>query len=424
MKTIRWYAPPDDLRERFLSILGSWYYLSWLDSNQCNDDPYGEFEFIAACGNEGDEIVELEETSGHFLFGGINYSFLIQTEPIQQAIPAPRIQFPDLFFFKAQFVLLKRRGDDFVEIQAENPEQVQLLLQGPFSNLKVEISISSNPQSGISEEAYIEKVQKLQHLIREGEVYEANLSRCLYFTGKCSSPSLLFSSWVRNSPVPFSAYLKWGNKHIYSGSPERFLAHRSGQLISQPIKGTAPRAPMDSIRDQLLADALQQSEKDKAENVMIVDLVRNDLNRSCVPGTVQVPELFGLHSFPWVYHLISTITGTLRENCHPLQALRYAFPPGSMTGAPKVSAMKIINQLEPEGRGIFAGCLGYKLPNGDFDFNVLIRTLVYDSETDQFSYHAGGAITIDSDPIEEYQETVHKSNNLLSWLEQVSSKNL
>lgn len=421
MKTIRWYAPPDDLRERFLSTLGNWHYVSWLDSNQNTNDPYGQFEFIGAVGNAGDEAIDLEAIHPNYHFGGISYKYLTQTEPIGNPIPAARIQFPALFFFKARVVLLKRLNEDFVEIQAENPEHIQHLLQEAIPNLKIEISISGSPQSGISEEGYIEKVRKLQQLILEGEVYEANLSRCLYFSGKCASPALLFSSWVSNSPVPFSAYLKWGSKHIYSGSPERFLAHRSGKLISQPIKGTAPRAPGDLIKDQFFADSLLHSEKDRAENVMIVDLVRNDLNRSCVPGSVKVPELFGLHQFPWVYHLISTITGTLRENCSPWEALRNAFPPGSMTGAPKVSAMKIINEVEPEGRGIFAGSIGYILPDGDFDFNVVIRTLVYDSETDLFTYHAGGAITIDSDPMEEYQETVHKSNNLLAWLQQVSS---
>jgi len=420
MKTLRWYSPPENLRDRFLLAGMNAPYLVWLDSNQDESDVYGQFEFLAGWGSTECLDVGGSFPSSQFQFGGFSYSFLNQTEPIGISLNQARVSLPDYFFFEAEVVVYQERDSDYAIIQADDPEQIQGLLKQIQISESPFICQSSPIYSGISPKEYKQKVNQLKELIREGEVYEANLSRSIYFEGSCQNPSLLFSSWIANSPVPFSAFLKWQDIFVFSASPERFLACQGNQLISQPIKGTAKRFPNDELADAFSQESLQNSDKDKAENVMIVDLVRNDLNKSCVPGSVRVPELFGLHRFPWVYHLISTVTGELRLDIHRIQALKNAFPPGSMTGAPKVSAMKIIEKLEPEGRGLFAGCLGYIAPNGDFDFNVVIRTLLYDHSKQLFSYHAGGAVTIDSDAEAEYQETIHKSANLLSWLQQVS----
>jgi para-aminobenzoate synthetase component 1 len=420
MKTLRWYSPPENLRDRFLIAGRSFPYLAWLDSNLDESDTYGQFEFLAGWGRVVCADLEATWPTSQFRFGGFSYPFLNQTEPIGIPLRPARIDLPECFFFDAEVLLYQNRGSDYVLIQAANPESIQSLLAETQVSEFPQIQLFSSIHSGISKDDYEQKVNQLKDLIREGEVYEANLSRSIYFEGSCQNPSLLFSSWIANSPVPFSAFLKWQEVYVFSASPERFLACQGNQLISQPIKGTAKRFPEDEGADAASKESLQNSEKDKAENVMIVDLVRNDLNKSCVPGSVRVPELFGLHRFPWVYHLVSTVTGELRADISRLQALKNAFPPGSMTGAPKVSAMKIIETLEPEGRGLFAGCLGYIAPNGDFDFNVVIRTLIYDHSKQLFSYHAGGAVTIDSEAEAEYQETIHKSANLLSWLQQIS----
>lgn len=414
MKTLRWSSPPDNVRARFLQAFQDKPYLVWLDSHSDLTDPYGVYDFIGAW---GDESVDPCQSRNQWVFGGMSYDYLQVCEPIPVTLKPPRIALPPVFFFQAKGVILKRKDHAEVQVIADAPDKVQQDIINIFSIDSPGLSLTTEITSGITEDAYIEKVEALKHLIREGWVYEANLSRCLHFEGVCQSPVALLASWMDNSPVPFSGFIKWENVYGYCGSPERFLAHRNGLMISQPIKGTSPRYPDNLQADEASAQSLKASAKNQAENVMIVDLVRNDLNRSCISGTVEVPELFGLHAFPWVYHLISTVTGKLRPDFTAWKGLRQAFPPGSMTGAPKVSAMKIIHDLEPEGRGLFAGSLGYIEPTGNFDFNVVIRTLMYDAATGRFSYHAGGAVTIDSDAKEEYEETVVKSRNLLRWLE-------
>jgi len=421
MNVVRWFSPPENLKERFLYLYGDFPYSAWLDSNGNTQDTYGKYEFIAGC---ADHLAFTKKNDKEFLsyypgllFGGLSYPALQQTEPIQEALKPDRISFPPFFFFAPQFILRKSYGESFVIVEAEEPEAwIQKLesLHIP-EDVFLPFPCSEKPESGISVQAYKDKVLQIQSYITEGLVYEANLSRNLYVSAELKNPHCIFPLWVKNSPSPFSAYFKWEHLYVYSSSPERFMANRSGKLISQPIKGTARRMD-DLVTDLKVQASLQASQKDRAENLMIVDLVRNDLNKSCIPGTVEVPELCGLHSFPWVHHLISTITGTLRNDLSPEEALLYAFPPGSMTGAPKVSAMKIINNLEPEGRGLFAGCIGYKEAKDSFDFNVIIRTLIYDAKQHLLAYHAGGAVTIDSDPAEEYDETVAKAAGLKRWL--------
>lgn len=419
MKRLRWNNPPDSLRARFLNFPGTWPYKAWLDSNGNQQDPYRKYVFLGALGLRQLDAESVLKTDTGWAFGGFSYPYLQQCEPVSASLKPASIAVPDIFFFAPEIVIYQEQVSGAVYVEAEDPQRFMQLLEGTTPISEDRLQPTSSVQCKMSRADYVEAIRRLQNQIREGWVYEANLSRCLHFTASCPRPESLCDSWFRNSPVPFSAYYQWDNLFIWCGSPERFLARRGNTLISQPIKGTAPRLT-EPVADQETGTALQISEKNRAENIMIVDLVRNDLNRVCIPGTVVVPELCGLHSFTWVHHLISTIQGELRAGCTSFEALKSAFPPGSMTGAPKVSAMNLIHELEPEGRGLFAGSLGYFDPEGDFDFNVVIRTLIGDRQTGKFSYHAGGAVTIDSDPDEEYEETEVKSRNLLRWLEQVS----
>lgn len=262
---------------------------------------------------------------------------------------------------------------------------------------------------------YMHNAQTLLDHIRRGDIYEVNY--CIGFTGEATDfdPQSRFFALQKRTVAPFSVFAKLAGNYVLSASPERFLRHRSGELISQPIKGTAKRSD-DPAEDRRLADALLNDEKERSENVMIVDLVRNDLSRVAARGSVEVGELFGIYPFKTVHHMISTVRARLAHDRQPLDAIRACFPPGSMTGAPKISAMKLIEHHENFKRGCYAGGFGYFEPNGDFDMNVMIRTLIYNSETQAIGFSVGSALTALADPAREYEECMLKAEALLNVL--------
>ncbi|MDX5469309.1 MAG: anthranilate synthase component I family protein [Bacteroidota bacterium] len=255
----------------------------------------------------------------------------------------------------------------------------------------------------ISKSDYLEKVEQVIEQIRNGEVYEMNL--CVEHLAKDVQldPISCYLALMEKSEVPFAAFLKRENIYAMCASPERFLRKQGEQLLTQPIKGTRRRGK-DAFEDEQLRKDLLHSEKDRAENVMIVDLVRNDLTRSCRYGSIEVEELFGIYSFKNVHQMISTVSGQLRPEVHWADAIRMAFPMGSMTGAPKIRAMQLIEEMEESKRGIYSGSIGVIFPNQDFELNVVIRTVLYNEKDSVLSVHAGGAITYDSKAEEEYDE--------------------
>jgi len=255
---------------------------------------------------------------------------------------------------------------------------------------------------------YLQAFDDVKHLIQNGDVYELNL--CMPLKGKASSNASwpLFCRLQNLTQAPFGGYLQCRSARIMSGSPERFLKREGDRLMSQPIKGTSRRG-RSAEEDNALIHALQSSEKERAENVMIVDLVRNDLSRIAQKATVEVTELCGIHSFQTVHQMVSTIECRLRKDKGLSDILRATFPMGSMTGAPKISAMKHIDRIELEGRGSYSGSIGYITPTGDFDFNVLIRSLFHNSETEALVANVGGAITSLSDAHQEYEECMLKA---------------
>jgi len=268
-----------------------------------------------------------------------------------------------------------------------------------------------NLKARMPEADYLEKVNQVIEYIRQGEVYELNLCMEYYAENvKIHAPST-YQQLMQRSEVPFAAYLKLENIHAICASPERFLKNEGGKLLSQPIKGTRKRGATD-LEDEALKKELLNSEKDRAENVMIVDLVRNDLTRSCDYGSIEVEELFGIYSFTNVHQMISTVSGRLREDAHWSDAIRYAFPMGSMTGAPKIRAMQLIEELELSKRGIYSGSIGIIYPNGNFDLNVVIRSIMYNEKDSYLSVQAGGAITYDSKAEEEFEEIQIKLSNI------------
>jgi para-aminobenzoate synthetase component 1 len=267
----------------------------------------------------------------------------------------------------------------------------------------------------VSREEYIEKVKKIQEHIVAGDVYELNYCVEFYAEQVTLHPLQAYLELTRLSPTPFAGFLKLNQQYLLCASPERFLKRSADKLYSQPIKGTARRSSNPAEDEQIKADLLA-CEKERAENLMIVDLVRNDLARSSETGSVQVDELFGIYSFKQVHQMISTVSSTIRKEVHPIDAIAHAFPMGSMTGAPKVMAMQLIEQYEQTKRGLYSGALGYLAPNGDFDLNVVIRSIQYNAATGYVNFMVGSAITYDAVPEKEYEECLLKAKAMMQAL--------
>jgi para-aminobenzoate synthetase component 1 len=265
---------------------------------------------------------------------------------------------------------------------------------------------------------YLATVHQLKKHIQLGDCYEINFCQEFYAENTNCDPVEIFKNLSRISSNPFSCLYHVNHSWLVCASPERYLKKTGSRIISQPIKGTAFRRQDESQADDLLKEKLKASKKDMAENVMIVDLVRNDLSKVCAEGSVHVEELFGLYSFPQVHQMISTVAGTLKSPEDYENIFKATFPMGSMTGAPKKRVMQLIEQYERSRRGIFSGAVGYFTPEGNFDFNVVIRSIMYNSASKYFSVLAGSAITSKSIAEEEYEECLVKIEGLFKALNQ------
>jgi para-aminobenzoate synthetase component 1 len=263
--------------------------------------------------------------------------------------------------------------------------------------------------------SYIKKVNALKQHIQQGNIYEVNFCMEFFAEDVKINPFELYQKLIEISPMPFSCFVKHQNKYLMCASPERFLKKTKHQLVSQPIKGTIKRG-INTEEDLRLKEELKNSRKEQSENVMIVDLVRNDLSRIAEKGSVKVDELFGIYSFPQWHQMISTISCNIKHNVSFEEILKAAFPMGSMTGAPKISAMKLIEEFESTKRGMYSGSVGIMIPNGDFDLNVVIRSVQYNADTGYLSFMVGSAITIHSDAEKEYEECLLKAKAILSVL--------
>ncbi|QWF69964.1 aminodeoxychorismate synthase component I [Methylomonas paludis] len=291
---------------------------------------------------------------------------------------------------------------------AELLEEFSHPAQPPLADFQV----LAEPSANMDKTAYAGAFNKIKAYLAAGDCYQVNLTQ--RFVSPCQGDAWVAYQVLRQiNAAPFSAYLNLADVQILSSSPERFLQVRNGQVETKPIKGTRPRKASAS-EDQAQIQALAASEKDRAENLMIVDLLRNDIGKSCREGTVQVPELFAVESFATVHHLVSTITGVLAPDQQAVDLLRSCFPGGSITGAPKIRAMEIIEELEPHRRGVYCGAIGYIGFDGNMDTNIAIRTLVYNQHSIRF--WAGGGITYDSQLDAEYQECFDKAAALLQLL--------
>jgi len=277
-------------------------------------------------------------------------------------------------------------------------------------------SVTNDLTSNLDRNSYQQAFEKIKHYIREGDCYQVNLAKRFEVEAK-GDPWVAYTLLRQQNAAPFSSFFSTPHVEVLSSSPERLLKVSDNQVETKPIKGTRPRDLNDALHDQQLADELQKSIKDRAENVMIVDLLRNDLGKVCLPGSIKVPKPFALESFATVHHLVSTITGTLADKQNAVSLLRACFPGGSITGAPKLRAMEIIEELEPNRRGIYCGSIAYIGFDGNMDSNITIRTLIYSNN--KLRFWAGGGIVSDSDVDAEYQEVHDKAEAIFNVLEQL-----
>lgn len=398
-------------KQKVLNWLKQFNTFCFLDSSHYQ----GQYDFLVAAGantmfqsSESNALKSFGEFAGKqgaWLFGHLGYE-LATVEKISHSEKEDRLLFPDICFFEPQIVITCEGNE--LTIEAAYPQEIFAAIdQAPLA-----ITDTKNPltpvQSRLTRDIYIATIEQLKKHIQRGDCYEINFCQEFFIDHADADPFSLFEKLNLKSPNPFSALYRLNDKWLLCASPERFLKKEENRIFSQPIKGTLRRTNSgNSIEEE--RRVLAESQKDRAENVMIVDLVRNDLSRICEEGSVQVDELFGIYSFPQVHQMISTVSGTLSKSTSFTDIINAAFPMGSMTGAPKVKVMQLIDQYEKSRRGIFSGALGYIQPGGDFDFNVVIRSIIYNQSTQYLSFQAGGGITIYSDAEKEWEESLLKA---------------
>ncbi|WP_158824804.1 anthranilate synthase component I family protein [Mucilaginibacter lacusdianchii] len=391
-----------------------------LDSNHFKDK-YSQFDALIAVGvrdevtaNAGDAfslLHKFRQRNPGWITGFLGYDLKNEVEQLWST-NADHLHFPDLYFF-APLHLIVIKGQQ-VEIISEQADEVRSYIeqQPPVSSSTVQ---NIRLHSCFKQTDYIETFEQIKQHILRGDIYVTNFCQEFFAEDADINPVQIFSALNQVSPNPFSCFFKHYNQYILCASPERFLAKRGNQLISQPIKGTAKRGHTPE-EDETIKHQLRYNTKEQQENVMIVDLVRNDLTKSAKPGTVQTDELFGIYSFKQVHQMISTVTCQLDEEIDAVSAIKNTFPMGSMTGAPKLRAMQLMEHYERSRRGVYSGAIGYFSPTNDFDFNVVIRSIFYNASDKYLSFQVGSAITHDAVAEQEYQECLLKAKAILQVL--------
>ena len=398
----------------------------WLDSNYYNGHQV-QYDAILAVDaftslktdylDAFNNLKEYQTATKDWLFGYLSYDLKNDDEDLVSA-NYDGLEFPELFFFQPKKVFLLKGNrlnieylnyvidefnEDFKEIKQIEPDYV-----APKNDVKIHLRIHKDE--------YFAKVNKLLTHIHRGDIYEANFCQEFFAEDTVIDPVETYRNLNSISKPPFATFLNVNGNYLLSASPERYIKKDGNQVVSQPIKGTAKRA-LNEVEDQKLKQKLATDIKERSENVMIVDLVRNDLAKTAIKGSVEVEELCKVYTFDQVHQMISTVISQVSDQVHPVDILKTTFPMGSMTGAPKISAMKIIETLEETKRGLYSGAVGYFTPEGDFDFNVVIRSILYNSSKKYVSYSVGGAITAKSDPLSEYEECLVKAKAMRQVLE-------
>ena len=362
----------------------------------------------AQAGSAFKRLQEFVDTHSDWIFGHLSYDLKNEIEVLQSS-GYDGIQFPDLFLFVPQVILQLDELNISIGSLDNDHEKIYRQVITSASKSGATPSNQIDVRSKISKKKYIEIVQELLHHIQRGDCYEINFCQEFYAEDTTIDPITTYESLSNASPNPYSAFYKLEDKYLLCASPERYLKKTGINILSQPIKGTWERNIDSYEADERNRKLLTSSIKDRSENVMVVDLVRNDLSKVCLEGSVKVDELFGVYQFPQLFQMISTVSGSLKRDISISEILKATFPMGSMTGAPKKKVMELIEKYEVTKRGIFSGTLGYISPEKDFDLNVVIRSILYNSSAKYLSFPAGSGITFYSDPEKEYEECLIKA---------------
>mgnify|MGYP003669722871 FL=1 len=414
-----------NLNEKLLQWAQQYETAVWLDSNN-HHQGYTSFHSILAVDeftsiqtdvvNAFEKLKEYQSITQDYLFGYLSYDVKNATENLTST-NSDGLGFAELFFFQPQKILfIKNDSIEFQYLTMVDDEIdtdfeaicTQEIKQKNTTSTRLENGGNIVIKPRIQKQDYLFKVGEILEHIHKGDIYEANFCQEFYAENTRINPLDIYEDLNTISEAPFATFLKIDNQYLLCASPERYLKKEGAKIISQPIKGTAKRL-VDLQEDQKTATALSKDIKERSENIMIVDLVRNDLSKSAKKGSVRVEELCKVSSFKQVHQMISTVVSELKDDVHLVDVIKDTFPMGSMTGAPKISAMKIIETIEETKRGLYSGTVGYFTPMGNFDFNVVIRSILYDSEKKYLSFSVGSAITAKSTPEKEYEECLLKA---------------
>jgi len=403
------------VKNKVLNWVNRFNTFCFLDNHQYSTNPHsvecitaaGAVNFVEAnAGNALDRLQQFISSEEGWLFGHLGYDLKSETESVTYSVCDDQLHFPDLFFFQPEIVIRLDQQEITIESKIEDEESIfhEILSAEDRPGVHRPITI----QHRINKDEYVSIIEGLKAHILRGDCYEINFCQDFFSTDVIIDPLAVYKELAAVSPNPFSAFYKIRDKYLLCASPERFLKKEGGTIFSQPMKGTSRRM-VDRLDDDRNKRALKKSLKDRTENVMVVDLVRNDLSKVCLEGTVKVDELYGVYSFPQVHQMISTVSGQLKTDISFTDIIRATFPMGSMTGAPKKKVLELIEQYEKTKRGIFSGAVGYIDPNGDFDFNVVIRSIMYNAASRYLSFQAGSGITYYSDAEKEWEECLLKA---------------
>ncbi len=411
-----------DWSQRFSEVV-------WLDSNH-HVSTYSSFEAILAVDAMTSLVTGVHDAFGDlatykkktkdWVFGYLSYDLKNDVERLSSKNP-DRLNFPDLFFFQPKKII-RIRGNtvdfDYLKLVEDDIEKDYCSIRAHMNSVAT-IETTENPiriKMRIFKDEYFKKVNVMLEHIRRGDIYEANFCQEFYAENTQIYALRTYKRLNSISKSPFAAFMKLSDKYLLSASPERYLRKEGDKIISEPIKGTAKRSSSMN-EDKKLKSTLEHDAKERAENIMIVDLIRNDLSKSALKGSVSVEELCKVYSFEQVHQMVSTVIAKVAVDKNPVDMIKETFPMGSMTGAPKVSAMKIIEDLESFKRGLYSGTVGYFTPDGDFDFNVVIRSILYNASEKYVSYSVGSAITVNALPEKEYEECLIKAKAMREVLE-------
>ena len=413
-----------DFKTKLLHWANQHREVVFLDSNNYHQK-YSSYDAVLAIDaftsiktdyeNAFQDLYQYQSQTKDWLFGYLSYDLKNDTEDLTSR-NFDKLDFPDLFFFQPKKLFLingnqlemqyLRMCDD--EMESDFEEIIQCSV---FSIESSEVEVKQR----ISKEKYLSKVSKMLEYIHRGDIYEANFCMEFFAEDAKIEPLEIYQKLNTISEPPFAVYFKNNFQYLLSASPERYLRKEDTKVISQPIKGTTRRGA-NYDEDDVLKSNLAQNEKERSENIMIVDLVRNDLSHTATKGSVVVEELCEVYTFKQVHQMISTVVSNVENTTSPVEIIRTTFPMGSMTGAPKISAMKIIEELEETKRGLYSGAVGYFTPTGDFDFNVVIRSILYNEKKQYLSFSVGSAITSQAIPENEYAECLLKANAMFEVL--------